>query len=308
MACLGSFGVGLNALRDALVHPVKSFFADGRAASADTSRLKDIFPAKSLRHMDHFTRMGLYAAANALKDSGLKMEDCRERTGIVMATGYGPAAMTFDFLDSILVNGEGMASPLSFSTSVQNIPAASIAMRLGLIGPCATVCQLDCPVTYALQLTWCWLEEERVDRVLLGAVDEHTPVLAAISGRIAGERASRQGIRAGLPLAEGAAFFCIERSTEQGRHRGFLEILTDDPPQGDFIEESGQRRLFCSGKVPLSFFAAKPQSHVGERTYGNLPVAQAFDIILALNSASPHCVCLNFGEHGTIGTIQVDCI
>ena len=303
IACLGSFGFGPDALRATLVSPVKTAFEDGRALHADTEGLRGIFPARSLRHTDHFSRMALYAAVSAVSDAGLAMEDCQKRTGLILATGYGPAASTFDFLDSLLANGDRLASPLSFSHSVQNIPAASIAMGFNLIGLCATVCQLDCPVTAALQLAWCWLMEEQVDRVLLGAVDEHTPILAATNSRLGKERATGRGGRAVLPLAEGAAFFCLERNSEQKPRRGALEILAQNLSPDAFTEQCSNN-LFFSGKVPSAAIAGR-HVRIGEKFYGNLPVAQAFDIILALYATAEPSACFSFGEQGSIGGILV---
>jgi 3-oxoacyl-[acyl-carrier-protein] synthase II len=312
IACLGSFGPGADALPEGLTPPLQALqaaYEDGRAAKADTSGLKDIFAARSLRHMDHFTRMALWAAARTLADSGCHMDGSVEngngRTALVLATGYGPAGPTFDFLDSIIAHGDFMASPLAFSHSVHNIPAASIAMLLGLTGPCATVCQLDCPVAVAFQLAWSWLMEERVDRVLLGAADEHTSMLAVTGKGIVRGRRPESGRRALLPLGEGAAFFCLERYTGQAARWGSLEILALGRPPKTRLKGWNENQVLYSGRVPQGAFFS-PRTVFAEKVYGNMPVAQAFDIILALRSQTRPSVCVNFGELGTIGAIRVD--
>jgi 3-oxoacyl-[acyl-carrier-protein] synthase II len=305
-ACLGSFGFGPAALRECVITPVKPH-EDDRLASTDTSELKNIFPAKSLRHMGHFTRMALYAAAKALEDaevSGDHRRICDDRTALVLATGYGPAAPTFDFLDSIIANGDHMASPLAFSHSVHNIPTASIAILLGLAGPCATICQLDCPVTAAFLLAYSWLMEGKVDRVLLGAVDEHTPLLAATGKRIAAERSLKAKRRGALPLGEGAIFFYLERYTKQPARHATLEILALERTSESVIKSYCTNKMFCSGRVPQWTFSL-PQAVFAEELYGNVPVAQAFDIIFALHATAQSCVSLSFGEQGLIGAIKV---
>jgi hypothetical protein len=209
MACLGSFGSGTEALLRGT--PLSAVHADGRAAAVDTSALKDKLPARALRQIDHFSRMALLCALNALEDAGISENPPRD-AGIILASGYGPATPTFEFQDSILAYGELLASPLAFSRSVQNIPAATLAVTLHLVGPCATVCRGDFPVADALCVARQWLEEGRVERVLFGAVDELTPPLALLTRLRAGLRASsagREGLRAALPVSEGAVFFCL---------------------------------------------------------------------------------------------------
>ncbi|MDR2744221.1 MAG: hypothetical protein LBB66_03355 [Desulfovibrio sp.] len=311
MACLGSFGFGVDALRERLASPLKPAFDDGRALCADTSGLKDIFSAKSLRHLDHFTCMALYAAVKALEDSGYRVnhdsDDCFEHAALVLATGYGPATPTFDFLNSIIANGDCLSSPLSFSRSVQNIPAASLAIRLGLTGSCATICQLDCPVAAAFHVAWIWLTEKRVNRVLLGAVDEHTPLLASTGKRVALGRSSKTGRRASLPLSEGAVFFCLERTSERTARRGCLEILPPGETSQPAVKLQGTHRVFCSGNIPR-WAAALPHAALAEKAYGNLPVAQAFDIVLALDASTQPSLCVNFGEQGTIAAVRANSV
>ena len=145
----------------------------------DVSLLSDYFPARSLRQCDRFSRLALLGACLALKDAKTPPANIGN-CGVVLATGYGPTSPTLDFLDSILDHGERMASPLAFSLSVHNIPAAIVAKNLQIQGPCATVCQYESAVASGLLLAAQWLRDERVERVLFGAVDEYTDLLASI--------------------------------------------------------------------------------------------------------------------------------
>ena len=347
MACLGSFGNSLADLRAAhrvANAPLQPAFDDGRAAQADVSGLKEHLHPRAMRQLDHFTRMALLGAFRALHNAGwgdgASGEFSEGSTGIVLATGYGPAAPTFSFLDSIIAHGELMASPLAFSHSVHNIPAASIAMKLGLTGPCTTVCQPECPVGAGLLTAREWLLEGRARRVLFGAVDECTPLLAEVSTRLTQEnalmRASAESSATALdpafksrgcfPLSEGAAFFCltapdsVDGTDGQGaisRIGMALETLAPGWQERlcqrllQEMDPSSRAALYLSGAVPpFTAFPASVFRAIG--AYGNIPVAQAFDLALALGASEAHSdspangsCCLSLGSRGLAGMIQV---
>ncbi|MDR0339859.1 MAG: beta-ketoacyl synthase chain length factor [Desulfovibrio sp.] len=331
-ACLGSFG------RDApsLLASLRGNGPSGFTPATDLSGLAEFFPPRNLRQCDHFSRLALLGASLALRNAGLAPRDGDAGTvwGVVLASGYGPARPTFDFLDSILEHGEGMASPLAFSLSVHNIPAAILARNLGIIGPCATVCQYESAVASGLLLAGTWLAEGRADRVLFGGVDEHTPVLDAITARLAQERADNKArpCRRRLPLGEGAAFFVLSRADgkDKGSPAPRIEAvsLSASPGQPDGLAPDGLapgglapgglapdgELLFASGIVPDGLKRAA-KAIDGGRVYGNLPVAQALDCAVALamleNAGGPEAAtpprrarCLNFAR-GVRGEVRI---
>lgn len=312
LACLGSFGGGIADLQKSFED--SSLLGESTAPKADTSGLSALLPARALRQMDHFTRLALNCALLAMKDAGIEPD--APGTGIVLASGYGPAAPTFQFLDSLIEHGELMASPLAFSHSVHNIPAASIALKIGLSGPCATICQLESSVASGLLTAKSWLAEGRVDRVLFGAVDEHTPVLDSVSSRLARENSAKDGrnhmgLRCGLPVSEGAAFFCLSANAARAR-RGVVdavELYRESAAAGwqeqvchKFSEQGGA--VFVSGLVPEGITSSANVTWAAP-AYGNIAVAQAFDMALALSEKGGSAHCLNFSPHGLVGHIHV---
>lgn len=176
-----------------------------RAQEADTSGLAGLYSPRELRRIDHFTRMCLLASHRALDDSTCQPG---EDTAIVLASGYGPARTTFDFLDSIIEFGEAGASPLAFSHSVHNIPAATVALQLRLPSASLSLCQTEGAVWAGLVASWTWLAEERSKRVLFIAADERTPLLDEVLGRMNPHSHSCDGAVAfilGLGTATGLA-------------------------------------------------------------------------------------------------------
>lgn len=143
-------------------------------STVDTSDLNSYFAPRRLRRVDHFTRMTMLAGCRALHDAaGTVQEDLKtaiplpDDMGIVISTGYGPSQTVFEFLDSIIDHGAGCASPLAFSHSVHNIPAATISLFLNNPKPYTTICQLHGPLLAALQTAGCWLNEGRVKKYFL---------------------------------------------------------------------------------------------------------------------------------------------
>lgn len=320
LACLGSFGDSISSLLNAVIVGNEPTNGPGNSIvcgpKADTSRLTSFFSAKALRQMDHFTRMALLCACDALVDAGLVSAESMvlpPDTGIVLVSGYGPATPTFQFLDSIIAHGERMSSPLAFSHSVHNIPAANIAMKLQLDGPCLTLCQLGCPVTAGLLAASVWLGEGRVSRILFGSVDEHTPLLGRVSSRQA-EKLQKQRKRAGrrdLYLGEGAAFLVLSVDNTRMR-RGCLSEISLQPVspgkewQDICARASGATNVLVSGMIPLGQTTKKNiVSLVGQ--YGNIPVAQAFDAALALAHPTTRgkTLCIGFGPHAQCGSFVV---
>ncbi|WP_320007309.1 beta-ketoacyl synthase chain length factor [Maridesulfovibrio sp.] len=195
----------------------------------DTSDLNSYFAPRRLRRVDHFTRMTMLAGCRALHDAaGTEQKDLKttlplpEDMGIVLSTGYGPSQTTFEFLDSIIDHGAGCASPLAFSHSVHNIPAATMAVFLDNPKPCTTICQLHGPLMAAVQTAGCWLNERRVNKVLLGVVDEKTPLLEDNTLRLlrAKNFSGKQ-----LETGEGCCFFLLGPAEESdGAKYGTIEL------------------------------------------------------------------------------------
>jgi 3-oxoacyl-[acyl-carrier-protein] synthase II len=254
---LGGFGTDI----EALPYSARAT-ASPDSRTANTDALGKHLPPRALRRMDHFTRMTLLGAFNALADAALAPNSAdMDGIGVVLATGHGPTQLTFDFLDGIIDHGPELASPLAFSHSVHNIPAASIAQHCGIAGPTCTVCQFETSVASALLTARSWLREGRCRLVLFGAVDERAAFLETC-GTTIGRNA------AGFADADGAVFLVLSLRKEDGRGciRNVEMVADMDSPQA------------FSGTL-------MPRTSV----HGHLPVAQAMDILLGLHALSGQC-------------------
>ncbi len=250
----GTAGIGTSALLHTTAVPHAS-------VKTDCSALGKRLAPKDLRRLDHFSRLTLLAALEALEEAGPFDGD---DTGIILTSGYGTAGPTFDFQDSLLEYGPEAASPLSFSCSVHNIPAAILSMKALLRGPCCTLTQRDAPFSAGLALAALWLREGRAGRVLLGAVEETTPLLERVTHRLVEERGTKAGPRAALPTGEAALFFCLTLDRNAARH-GFMETVS---------AREGR------GLAPAGPFSFAPMC-------GNIPIIQALKAAQILLEVSP---------------------
>jgi 3-oxoacyl-[acyl-carrier-protein] synthase II len=258
------------------------------AFRADVSRLEEFLPARTLRRIDHFSRLGLLGSHLALADAGLPDAE-RARLGVIIATGYGAAVMTYAFLKSFIDDGDACASPTCFSSSVHNSAAAHISIQLGAKGPNLTVSDLHLSVPSALATARIWLAEERVERVLFGAVDELSELIGYIGYRTrdASPSASMTPLRTEMESsipAEGAAFLLLAR--ENGSRGGYSTLdasTTGSLPIPCFaFPERGLLVLGADGcRVSGRQYAEVARySRVACYTplYGSMPAGPAFDL------------------------------
>ena len=227
---VGGFGTGVAAFRDALAgRPCPPVRVPGRPGDApgdvsvllaDTAGLDRFAPPKELRRIDHYSQMALLGAHLAFEDAGVQAKDLK-RLGLVIATGYGPSRSMFKFLDSILDDGIACASPSHFAASVHITASAYIAMKLGVDCADHVVSQFEMSVPSALMTACGWLEEGRMEHVLLGGVDEFGELLGYSWRRLFG---TADAPPPGVVLGEGAAFLLLTRGIGRGGYAGVDEV------------------------------------------------------------------------------------
>ncbi|SDZ76761.1 3-oxoacyl-[acyl-carrier-protein] synthase II [Desulfuromusa kysingii] len=289
----GSFGSGVASFRAALqTGSDRSALAvdDSPRYRAGIEGLDEFIPKRALRRIDHFSRMTLLGACQALKDADLLAAD-RSRIGVAIASGYGALNTTFNFLDSYLDFGYSCSSPTHFSNSVHNAAAAHVSIQLKTTAPSLTVTQFEMSVPSALLSAQQWLAEGRVDQVLFGAVDESCEVLNYCREQFfgAGEKGplrpfafSEQSAVAG----EGAVFFVLTRA-DHGANYGYVDevilgnhlVCPLNLPQDDLFIIGADGHKECG-----SFYAELLNGRAAAAyapLYGSFPAAAGFDLAAA---------------------------
>lgn len=298
----GGFGCGINDLRQSLIArrclpgTIEVATKNGSRAVpvylCDTSRLAAFINKRALRRVDHFSRMAVLGSFLALEDAAMLGND-HGHLAVVVATGYGAARTTFAFLDSVFDNGDALASPTQFSNSVHNAAAAHISISLKAQGPTLTVSQFEMSVPSAMLAACQWLEDQLVDTVLLGGVDEYCGVLGYCWQRFF-ESTPNAGMQ---PLnwedqsaiaGEGATFFVLTRDEGAPPRYG---VITDiqlghrqkSQPQ---ISKDTLLVLGADGHKSCGIHYAQgipdgTLAAVYTPIYGSLPTGPAFDLAIA---------------------------
>ena len=181
------------------------------------------------RRMSPASQYAVCAAKMAVEEAGLEPGNMEGRTAVVLASTYGAVDTTEGILRQIFLDGPETISPALFTESVANAPAAQIAIALGARALNLTVTQRQASVAIALSRAKFELAADRADRVLVGTVDEITPILHAILDRFKAlavpeddgvERARPfDRRRSGWLAAEGAVVAVLEREID-ARQRG----------------------------------------------------------------------------------------
>lgn len=301
LGVVGGFGLGWDELRQTLAgaKPLEIPLLAHQGAHgpeslpvmrADVEALERFVSKRALRRIDRFSRLALLGACLALEDAGLSKTALAERTGVVVATGYGAAATTFAFLDSAIHDGDACSSPTHFSNSVHNAAAAHISILLKITGPCLTVTQFESSVASGLLTAGQWLAENRVDRILFGAVDEYCPVRGYCWSRFFGPGDGQPMLpldveRQTAVMGEGAAFFVLARADgDSGTYGTITEVRMGNGevelPVADLLILGADGHRGC-GAPYQRVLERVPSAAAYSAAYGSLPTGQAFDLAVA---------------------------
>jgi 3-oxoacyl-[acyl-carrier-protein] synthase II len=299
---VGGFGNGLPALEKALAGaraattdvsiPTREGPIRVPCLTADTTPLADYVPTRVLRRMDHYIRLGLLAAFGAMSDAGILDNRRRGRLGIIVATGNGATGNNYDFQPPFEDREEICGSPIRFSNSVHNAAAAYISIALAEMGPNHSITHEDLSFPSALMTAVSWLQQGRVNAVLVGGVDQlcHAHAYAWHVHRRAQEAVREVGKKTRpVPVAGEGACFIVLKAADKGAtpypviRETALGRMSAGPlprPRGDIfiLGEGGlaaTRADYAKWLLPDAFAAC--YAHV----YGDLAIDSAFDTAIA---------------------------
>lgn len=160
----------------------------------------DLLPKPMARRMIAPVRRAMACALAALAEAGVDRPD-----GIYYGTGLGCLADTQEFLLEIERNAGSLLAPTSFMRSTHNTVAGLLALALKAQGPNLTFSQGFVSFHAALLTAVMHLERRPDDRVLVGASDEHLPLLDHLFAQLGGPARFGPAVRP----AEGAAFLVL---------------------------------------------------------------------------------------------------
>lgn len=219
------------------------------AISVDSSVVTNFIEPAKLRRVDHFSKMALTACCISIDQAKLDTK-LLENCGLILVSGFGPVNSICAFKDSYFVNGAIGASPTLFTKSVQNQACSNVATFCGIGGIITTICQQNGAVQSGLLTAFTWLEEKRVQRVILVAVDELCPVIEYHKTRCGDNRVSGEGATAiilektgcGLATVSINEGSCMDRSksgkmyTDVTQDTEKLKMLSGSFPTFNMVE------------------------------------------------------------------------
>jgi len=190
------------------------------------------FPTpKEIRRTDRYAQFGIYAAHQALLDSGLDLNQANlEEVGAFIGSGIGGLS-TLEKQHSILESkGPARVSPFLIPMQILNMASGLFSMYYGLKGPNVATCSACATATHALGEAWRTLKMGDAKVMFAGGAEAAvTPVgiggfsaMKAMSTRNSEpKRASRpfDADRAGFVMGEGAAVLVLEE-LEHAKQRG----------------------------------------------------------------------------------------
>lgn len=219
---------------DASLH--KTQFA-GEVKNFDPSAIID---RKEARKMDRYTQFSVCVADEALKDSGLDLEqEDRSRVGVVWGSGMGGLqSMEQELYNFAEGDGVPRFNPFMIPKAIPSIAAGQISIRFGLGGPSFSVSTACSSSSHAVASAFDQIRLGHADVLMTGGADaDISPAgvggfnsLHALSTRNdSPETASRpfSKSRDGFVLAEGAACLILEE-LEHAKARGakiYAEVI-----------------------------------------------------------------------------------
>jgi len=94
------------------------------------------FEPKEVRRLDHYTQYAIVSAREAIKHSGLDLneENC-DRIGVIIGSGIGGMLSFETEMSKLLKNGPRRISPFFIPQMISDIAAGHVSMEFGLKGP-----------------------------------------------------------------------------------------------------------------------------------------------------------------------------
>lgn len=198
------------------------------------------FPSpKEVRRTDRFAQFGVYAAHQALLDSGLDLDKTdRDQVGVFIGSGIGGLYTVEEQHKILLAKGPGRLSPFMIPMLILNIASGVFSIQNKLRGPNVATCSACATANHAIGEAWRTIRMGDAQVMFAGGT-EATIVALGVGGFCAmramstrntePKRASRpfDRDRDGFVMGEGAGVLVLEE-LEHAKARGariYCEII-----------------------------------------------------------------------------------
>jgi beta-ketoacyl-acyl-carrier-protein synthase II len=188
-------------------------------------------PLKEARRRDRFEQFAVVAADEALRHSGLTVEQGQpERIGVVVSSAIGGISVLQENIPIIEREGPRKVSPFAIPMLMSNGAAGLIAIDHQFQGPCLSVGSACASGADGIGLAWMMIKNGLIDAAVAGGSEATiTPIGVAAFDRIGATSRRNEDYsmtpqpfdrdRDGLVMGEGAAALILEDETH-ARKRG----------------------------------------------------------------------------------------
>ena len=186
---------------------------------------------KEVRKMDLFIQYAISASDYAVDASGLEITpENGERVGVFIGSGIGGFGIIEREHNNFLARGPRRISPFFIPSTIVNLAAGQVSIRIGAMGPNSATCTACSAGSHAIGDSFRMIQRGETDVMIAGGTEAAiTPMgmggfsaMRALSKRNnAPEKASRpfDRNRDGFVMGEGAGNLVLEE-LEQARKRG----------------------------------------------------------------------------------------
>ncbi|MDD5307297.1 MAG: beta-ketoacyl-ACP synthase II [Deltaproteobacteria bacterium] len=239
--CVSPLGLTASALWDGLmgcrsgIGPITRFPANDHATKI-AGEVKDFDPEKwipkrEVRQMDRFIQFAVAAADEAVKDSGIVIDEKNaDRVGTLVGVGLGGLETLEVNRDLLVQKGPRRLSPYFIPSLISNLAPGQISMRHHAKGPSLTTTSACSSAAHAIGEATRWIQRGDADAMITGGAEATiTPLgiagfnaLKALSTRNDAPQAASRPFdkdRDGFVMAEGAGMLILE-DLESAKARG----------------------------------------------------------------------------------------
>ncbi|HOP06499.1 MAG TPA: beta-ketoacyl-ACP synthase II [candidate division Zixibacteria bacterium] len=225
------------------VGEITRFDADGFATRI-AAEVKDFDPSefidkRELRRMDRTEQFSVFSAEQALKNSGLDLDNIdKDRCGVVIGSGIGGIETFENQHGRFMSGGPGRVSPFFIPMMIVDMCAGLVSIRHGFRGPNYATVSACASSAHAISDAFHIIQRDEADIMIAGGAEAAitpTSIAGFCQARAMStrndepQRASRpfDKERDGFVMGEGAATVILE-SLEHARARGahiYAELL-----------------------------------------------------------------------------------
>jgi 3-oxoacyl-[acyl-carrier-protein] synthase II len=217
------------------IRPIESFETEGFpvrfGGAVPEFDLSGYLEPKDSRRMDGFIQFGLVTGIQAMKDSGLEVNDeNRHRIGVAVGSGIGGIATIENCHDIVINRGPKRVTPFFVPSCIINMVAGHLSIMFGLKGPNIAITTACTTGTHNIGFGARMIAAGDADAMLVGGSEKSTSpttmagfaAMKALSTRneepaLASRPWDRD--RDGFVLSDGSAVLVLEE-LEQAKARG----------------------------------------------------------------------------------------